>query len=32
MVFIGHNTLNDKSGTKSIRCQIMALKFVNKNV
>ena len=30
MVFIGHNTLNNKSGTTSICCQMMALKFVNK--
>jgi len=32
MVFIDDNNLINKSGTKSICCQIMALKFVCKNV
>jgi len=32
MVFTDDNNLIDKSGTKSICCQIKALKFVNKNV
>jgi len=31
-VFIDDNNLINKSGTKTICCQIMALKFVNKNV
>jgi len=31
MVFTDDNNLIDKSGTKTV-CQIMALKFVNKNV
>jgi len=32
MVFIGGNNLINKSGTKTICCQIMAPKFVNKNL
>ena len=32
MVFIDDNNLINKSGTKTLCCQIMALKFVNKNV
>jgi len=32
MVFINDNNLINKSGTKTICCQIMALKFVNENV
>jgi len=32
MVFIDDNNLINQSGTKTICFQIMALKFVNKNV
>jgi len=32
MLFIDDNNLINKSGTKTICCQIMGLKFVNKNV
>jgi len=32
MAFIDDDSLINESGTKTIRCQIMALKFVNKNL
>jgi len=32
VVFIDDNSLINKSATKTICCQAMALKFVNKNV
>jgi len=32
MFFIDDNNLINGTGTKTIYCQIMALKFVNKNV
>jgi len=32
LVFIDSNNLINKSEAKTVRCQTMALKFVNKNV
>jgi len=32
MVFTDDNNLNNKSGTKTICCQIMTLEFVNKSI
>jgi len=32
MVFIDDDNLINKTGTKTISCQIMALKFVNKSI